>query len=460
MAGDCGLRPKSIILAMAVFSLAACNPDAPDPVAPDPVAPDPVVPVPGPAPCPPSCILTVYAPAHVEIGRSVQVDARVANLRNDPVSGVAVQWSLGLHLDWCTRCNPPLYMDMSEIAPSASVTGADGRVVGTLVIPAEGTWRLKARFFEGEDSAVAYAGLVGRYPAASWQVEWTSLRPMRGGFDRVTAVQIGPRIFLMEGYCNFTEHQSLCPRPWPPLRFTDIYDIDTDSWSVGAPPPLSLGPPVSGVARGGATLNGVVHLVRGLEHYAYDPAADLWTERTAPPATASHARLEATAGRLFLIGTGGNRRDVYVYDPVTDAWGAAAPRSSDAVLWASAVVGGLIYVAGRSVMERYNPATDSWDTLPPMPLPRSEFAAGAVGQLFCVFGGSAGGLRFRETYCYDTAAGSWSLGPPMPWSGVNRVGAAGEGHDVFAFGGSYEWGGGGIPIGEVQVASAARLSAR
>ena len=111
-----------------------------------------------------------------------------------------------------------------------------------------------------------------------------------------------------------------------------------------------------------------------------------------------------------------------------NTWTTKAPIPTARFNFGTAVVNGVIYAIGGSVMqnngnhyftnttyvnEAYDPATDTWTEKAPLPTPLGSFALAVYeGKIYC-FGG--------ETFVYDPAADSWETKPPMlqPENGVD-----------------------------------------
>jgi N-acetylneuraminic acid mutarotase len=113
-------------------------------------------------------------------------------------------------------------------------------------------------------------------------------------------------------------------------------------------------------------------------------------------------KIYAIGGRLsgaFIIGMPGNTDVVQEYDPAADSWVTRAPMPTARSGLNSAVLNGVVYVAGGEVQtyqylaafrafEAYAPATNTWWTLPSMLLPRHECIMAALGTRIHVAGGS------------------------------------------------------------------------
>jgi len=140
------------------------------------------------------------------------------------------------------------------------------------------------------------------------------------------------------------------------------------------------------------------------------------------------------------------RSDLYVYDPVADAWraGRAMPTAREHL--ASCVVGGKLLAVGGwdgdkqtlGAAELYDPASDVWTTLPPLGKPRGGLGAAALGGVCYAVGGEqwVGPLpgTFADTEGYDPAVGRWASFAPMP-TRRHGLGLAALGAEIFAVAG-------------------------
>ncbi|WP_053378579.1 Kelch repeat-containing protein [Nitrospira moscoviensis] len=220
------------------------------------------------------------------------------------------------------------------------------------------------------------------------------------------------------------------------------YDPSTDRWAAKASMPAGLHHVGIGAVGGRLYVIGgyqqsglsVWHPVATV--YAYDPAADTWSERAPMPTPRGALAVAEHEGKLYAIGgydRKANSAAVEVYDPERDTWisRAALPTPRDHL--AAATLGGKIYaIGGRlngdyrrnlSVTEVYDPLTDRWSRGPDLPTARSGITASVVGGRVHVFGGESGEGTFRENEAYDPTAGAWRTMAPMP-SGRHGLGSA------------------------------------
>jgi N-acetylneuraminic acid mutarotase len=173
--------------------------------------------------------------------------------------------------------------------------------------------------------------------------------------------------------------------------------------------------------------------------HAYDPIANVWTEKKRMPEGSWGPHAHTIGDEIFVVmGSGGGLRDMfgnglYAYDPIADQWSARANRPTHRRAFASAVVDGLIYVIGgegedgdgpgtndapdeqKSHVEVYDPETDTWSTGAPMPVALApDNQACVVSDQIYIFGGrTLDNPSDRSILVYDTTANSWSAKAPM-----------------------------------------------
>ena len=161
--------------------------------------------------------------------------------------------------------------------------------------------------------------------------------------DSLGVAAIGTKVYAIGGWDEEAQSAKV-----------EIYDTVANTWSNGAPLPLTLS------NFGAAVLNGKIYVIGG--------------------------RL----GSAFIF-TASKTNVVEEYDPATDQWGlvrARMPTERSGGAWG--VYNGRIYVAGGEhqdghlmaafrALEAYDPATNSWSELPMMPMPRHGLAGAVVG---------------------------------------------------------------------------------
>ena len=175
----------------------------------------------------------------------------------------------------------------------------------------------------------------------------------------------------------------------------------------------------------------------------YDPVSDLWRTKKPMPTPRSGCAVASYQGKIYVIGgTVGITTDlvseftgiVEVYDPATDTWETKTPMPTPRADLHASVVNGKIYLIGGkerwgeeplyhevAVNEVYDPANDSWTTASSMPVPAFGYASAVVGGKIFVFGGARQLLTgFNDlssvgtTQVYDVKNDTWSNRASLP----------------------------------------------
>ncbi|MBI2076877.1 MAG: hypothetical protein HYT80_00700 [Euryarchaeota archaeon] len=204
------------------------------------------------------------------------------------------------------------------------------------------------------------------------------------------------------------------------------------TWTTKAPMPQ----PTSGAS--GAVLNGKLYVVGGNSDgsmFSYDLATNSWsTEPSFPSPYRAYAGAAVVAGKLYIVGgcesqpgTGpdcgvATVNTMRMFDPATGNWSTRAPMASARLHFATAEIGGMIYVAGGigaggsqiSSFEVYDPATDMWTTKASLPGPRVAPYVGVIGGKLYLAGGSSGANALETAIVYDPSADAWTAAAPMP----------------------------------------------
>jgi N-acetylneuraminic acid mutarotase len=199
------------------------------------------------------------------------------------------------------------------------------------------------------------------------------------------------KIYMLGGY----------PSSRVTSRVVQVYDIASDSWSLGPELPVQNN---HGMA---ATVDGKIYLIGGQ------------TQADDPPGTNSYVNT------------------VYELDPAAGTgWVAKAPMPTSRSSGVVVVLDGLIYVAGgrpphETDFAVYNPATNTWQVLPPLPTARNHFTGAAINGRVHYVGGRQGlGLGMSMTTVhevFDPQTQTWTTAAPLvpARSGMNGVVARG-----------------------------------
>jgi N-acetylneuraminic acid mutarotase len=220
------------------------------------------------------------------------------------------------------------------------------------------------------------------------------------------------------------------------LATLQAYDPVSNTWTTKASMSTGREGPAAGVINGvlyvagGVGSGGIGHAdgIAALE--AYDPATDTWTSKAPMPTARAGGAAGVINGILFVVGgtsssvTGGyaDVNSVEAYNPTTNTWATKAPMPTAGFRMASAVINGILYVAGfnaaSTTVEAYDPATDTWTTEAPMRTPRAGPTAGVINGILYVVGGfpayPAVVTALATVEAYNPATNTWATKALMP----------------------------------------------
>ncbi len=298
---------------------------------------------------------------------------------------------------------------------------------------------------------------------------WASLTPVPsvggpplGGVEGLSVASVGNEIIAALGFDNFVGDTAT----------TRIYDIASDTWSVGAPAP-GASSEGAGVAHGGLFYNVGGRGAGLFANWSYDPVSDTWNAGLAPlPTGRSGLGVTVVGNAIYAIGgrvIGGGPcsgfgpfvlSTVERYDIAHDVWTPAAPLPSPRQDLSAVTVGGKIYVFGGcnpagiivGDVDVYDPSKDTWSTAPTdMPNPRTSlYAVAAKGGTVYVIGGWDGVLPGVSTNdSYKVSKDAWTTGLlPMPTPRA-EAGAVGHGGRIYIVGGAQPGFGASVDANEV-----------
>ena len=238
----------------------------------------------------------------------------------------------------------------------------------------------------GETAAVATGGFVylvgGRCPLACNLLQrydpasdtWTTLSPLPVPVDseHVVAVHDG-KIYVAGG------RTVTVPIGFGAVAVLQIYDIASDTWSMGAPLPTPLGLADSAAIAQGSRIYvfGGGFAGTGLPTtLIYDIPSDSWSFGTPMPTARADASVGGCGNKLHVIG-GAVTVGVFVaahevYNPVTDTWSVATPIPGGATGAGTEVQavsqGGRIYIVGGGIFGSggANPVQNIWKCADPV----------------------------------------------------------------------------------------------
>lgn len=286
--------------------------------------------------------------------------------------------------------------------------------------------------------AVVAVGLAGCLdeapPAASDAIEetaqirfpqtaaWRELTDGPQGRNEVCAANVGPLFYAIGGYYNVREESLPGPAGAVPASVpenaVDIYNAETDTWTVGPDYPNNLD---HCMAMG---YDGWIYVFHSGGNQKLDPAKNEWVPIAPWPNSHNYGGLGVIDGKFYM--SGGGSEAVDAYDPKADKWETVGTEMPTARGHSSgAVVNGKLYVVGGDIgghavntdaNEEFDPATGLWTKRAPLPEMRGSLWAVEWHGRLLVMGGQNGGANvpsFDNVDVYDPATDSWSALPPM-----------------------------------------------
>src|SRR5216684_3674923 len=301
------------------------------------------------------------------------------------------------------------------------------------------------------------AGALGTLTAgqaAHAQGTWTALTPVSPSpMEGMTVGGVGQIIVAAYGFS---------PVPGNTNQ-TLLYNINTDSWSTGAPAPL---PARAEAAYGETTHGGFLYVIGGgnsgvalSELQRYDPVLDVWTPLTSMNTARAGAAAAVIDDGIFVIGgrqsTGGPcsggpyLTTVEKYDIDTNTWSTVAPLLNARSDLAAVAHGGKIFVFGGCTgtasapsftgeVDMYDPQTNTWTTLPSiMTTARASLVAGHSGDKVYTIGGTTDGVSVSNVNeVYDIPSGTWSTNTATMTTARQEAGVSSHGGKIYVVGGS------------------------
>ncbi len=204
----------------------------------------------------------------------------------------------------------------------------------------------------------------------------------------------------------------------PGVGLTQIFNIATNTWTLGAPMPIPNAE-LAAVADSGTNCHLVsnpttpgpcLYAVSGRDTpgplLRYDPGLNAWTVLTPLPVpVATEHGVVYHGGRIFVAGgrfggapcTGGEVSSLQIFDITSGTWSMGAA----------------------------------------LPMPLSDSAAVSVGNKIFVFGGCSGSVPQSTTFIYDINSNTWSSGAALPEPGVIDPSAGTCGDKIHLFAGAF-----------------------
>lgn len=221
-----------------------------------------------------------------------------------------------------------------------------------------------------------------------------------------------------------------------PLGRVQAYNVATNTWSWKAPLPQALS-----ATNGAGVINGKIYVSGGLFDlrwhaegvssalYMYNPATNVWTEKSRMPAMGFRGVTGVIKGKLYVVTTcveepfdGANLFDdcepskFFRYNPATDRW-ATLPRPQG-TYGMGAVLGEKLYVTNGGDVEVYDPVTNRWTLKSSAGQSRFGGTATAQGAKLFLIGGRevtpTGVQPVRTVKVYHPTTNTWTDAAPLP----------------------------------------------
>ena len=196
---------------------------------------------------------------------------------------------------------------------------------------------------------------------------WETKQPMPTSREYMDANVVNGKIYVIGGMTWMDENKNYRNH----TAVNEVYDPTTDSWSSKQPAPFAVGQYASAVLNNkiyimGGTSNGTLYGGSSelVSNQIYDVETDTWSLGASIPPTKYSADAGVVAGtyyasagatvgvmapkRIYVIGGGLTETTnvVHVYDPVLDNWTSGAPMSVNRSSLAVGVVGDILYAMG------------------------------------------------------------------------------------------------------------------
>ena len=265
--------------------------------------------------------------------------------------------------------------------------------------------------FSGDSNAT----LAYDLKSGTWRSD-LAVRPLIGG--QHSAEVIKSKLYLFGGLGGSSEGT------------VQIYDPNTNSWSMGAAAPYAAG------SVSTAVINGKVYMAGGIvgtstfaSAAVYDPATNTWSSIAPMPAGRNHAAAGTNGSKFYIFGgrTGGNTvsngfNDVQIYNPATNTWQWSGQSGSTIVplpqarggMGKAAFYANEFYIIGGETtstgtgqvagniynrVDVYNPSTNNWrlESLIPTAL-HGISPVVADGKIFVAGGGTQAGQSTSKMF--------------------------------------------------------------
>ncbi|MBL7472115.1 Kelch repeat-containing protein [Robertkochia sediminum] len=239
---------------------------------------------------------------------------------------------------------------------------------------------------------------------------------------------IGGRLYTFAGFTHSLEISAQ----------TEILDLETGTWTYGAPMPVAV------THMGAAVVDGKVWIVGGFEGdhpgvaidavQIYDPQTDTWSAGPALPSPRASGAVVYLDGALYYFGGLEADRQTDVaellvldVDQQSQGWQQMADMPVARNHLGGVVYGGRIYAVGGqtghdgarddlAVVHAYDPGTDRWEQLADLPEDRSHFEPGifTLGDKILVAGGRSDAEYADDVLIYNLQNDTWEVLCELP----------------------------------------------
>ena len=285
-------------------------------------------------------------------------------------------------------------------------------------------------------------------PSPVEQGEWGQRAGLLEANSELALAESNGKLYLLGGY----------PASRVTARTVQVYDIASNSWTLGPPLPE---PNNHGTAVG---VNGKIYLIGGQTSdvsdqgyvntvYELDPAGGDWVAKAPMPTARGAAVAVVLGGKIYVAGGRPPRgNDFAVYDPATNSWEVLPNLPTQRNHFTGAAIDGRVhFVGGRqghglsplmtTVHEVYDPQTQTWTTAAPMLRARSGMNGVMARGCFHVWGGEGPSGMFADHDYYDPRSDRWTRLADMPIPVHGVYGSAFVGELIWVAGGGTSIGG-------------------
>jgi len=251
---------------------------------------------------------------------------------------------------------------------------------------------------------------------------WSSLSGMPDTNAAASAVYYPPanKLYVFGGEVRANGRPTPSRRSYSVSARTRIYDIASDTWSMGAPMPDGR----KLAASGYDPVNGKIYVVGGITNighprdttWEYDPVGNTWTVKAPIPHAVAAPGFGIVDGHLYVAGGSDDTNKMvdlcWNYDIAANSWSACARLPFASMEQGRGVANRKLYLFGgfaaTNATVSYDPMTNSWSNGPTLNFARAFVAGAAVSGTLVAAGGLYGGYQSQVTETLNVTP------PPLP----------------------------------------------